>query len=491
MAMSKYNALERLPSGNFSYTYKSDYKDENSNERKFVVIKVISTISMPFNISNKQEIFKKLKREVDLLKKIKNFHHVVKFVNEVKLDQINFDSIPIEHKPFTSDDMICFATEYIDGDSLYVFFKKCRDNWLEFGIKLIFQIGYVLINCHDLGIAHRDLHPNNVIISKKNNQLDVNIIDFGFSAQIAPQQSSDSYVYHGTFPKLPRLTSSGSATQKELKDWISGDLYCLAAILLWWLTNGDLLVRYTHENKYRLDRNDCELSTYYQEDTNNRPYLLKEKIGDDDYLKLNDIILKALNDETPKTVKEWLDSLREIEYFRQLDPGDPETPYIVLDNGINKIEMVKIDEKTFVTETVITLPQWNAIMGKALEVNNVQFKNASFVDAQRFIDKVNELLSNQKRQYKCRLPSKKEIEKIIDLYSTKFFVFNDSDIYPLCCADKYLELDIKERPYPYYFDKSSQAEKFYQICPSYSHHTRIWKKTVTIHTSFYLVLYKS
>lgn len=494
--MTKYDALERLTSGSFSYTYKSAYQDEISGERKFVVIKVISLNCLHFAITNKHETFKKLKREVDLLKTIKDFHHVVKFVSEVKLEQINFDFISNEMKPFTSDEMICFATEYIVGDSLYIFFKNCKDNWLEFGIRLIFQIGYVLVNCHGEGIAHRDLHPNNVIISKNSNQIDVNIIDFGFSTQIAPQQSSDSYVHQGSFPKLPRLIDSGTPTQKELKDWISGDLYCLAAILLWWLTNGDLLQRYL-EKHYHLDRNDCELSSYYQEDTNNRPYLLKEKIGDDDYRNLNNIILKALNDEAIETVEKWLDALRKIEYFRQLDPGDPETPSIVLSNGVNKIKTVKLDEKTFVSKTVVTQSQWNALMGTALDVNDFQFKNASFVDAQRFIDKVNELLSNQKRQYKCRLPSKKEIEKIIDLSSTNLSTspknqqtVSDNDIYPLCCVDKYLELDVKERPYPYYFDKSSKAEKFYQICPAFNRHTRRWEKNVTIYTSFYLVAYK-
>jgi serine/threonine protein kinase len=37
---------------------------------------------------------------------------------------------------------------------------------------------------HHLGIAHRDLKPENIVLSSKNNDANIKLIDFGFSKEV-------------------------------------------------------------------------------------------------------------------------------------------------------------------------------------------------------------------------------------------------------------------------------------------------------------------
>jgi serine/threonine protein kinase len=83
--------------------------------------------------------------------------------------------------------LIYIVMEYFEGGEL---FYKIKNSYESSSIteqevaRIMFQICSAVQHMHHLGIAHRDLKPENIVLSSKNNDANIKLIDFGFSKEV-------------------------------------------------------------------------------------------------------------------------------------------------------------------------------------------------------------------------------------------------------------------------------------------------------------------
>jgi len=133
-----------------------------------------------------------------------------------------------------SDRIVYLVMEYVDGEPLSRILA--RDGVLEprRAIEIARQIADGLSAAHDLGIFHRDLKPDNVIVARGRDGRDQpKIVDFGI-AKAASEAPQDALTRSGLVIGTPEYMSP----EQLLGDPIDGrtDLYSLGCILYQMLT---------------------------------------------------------------------------------------------------------------------------------------------------------------------------------------------------------------------------------------------------------------
>jgi casein kinase I family protein HRR25 len=145
---NKYKIIEKIGEGSFG----SIYKGENIRTNEFVAIK----------IENIQNNYKLLKNESIIYQYL-----------------INTTGIP-NVKWFGKDANNYYMVLNLLGESL----QKIKNTKGSFSLKLVLQIGIQIITIlktiHDKGLVHRDIKPDNFLLSKDTKNKQLYIIDFGF-----------------------------------------------------------------------------------------------------------------------------------------------------------------------------------------------------------------------------------------------------------------------------------------------------------------------
>ncbi len=136
------------------------------------------------------------------------------------------------YKFFDENGTTYISMEYIDGESLETYVKSLggpiKD--LDLAMKIITDIGNAVVELHAKRIIHRDIAPDNIILSVKP-ILDVKLLDFG-SAQFADEDISakDIVVKHGFSPYEQYNASSEPSNIDE-----RSDVYALGATMYYML----------------------------------------------------------------------------------------------------------------------------------------------------------------------------------------------------------------------------------------------------------------
>jgi|GEM_PF-3196468 len=124
-----------------------------------------------------------------------------------------------------------FLMEYVPGVSIT---KYANDNrmTMDSRIKLVMQACKGVLHAHQKGILHRDLKPGNIIVTEKEGEPLVKIIDFGV-AKSTQQKLSDNTVYTqlGSFIGTPNYISPEQAGASSQDVDTRTDLYSLGIIL--------------------------------------------------------------------------------------------------------------------------------------------------------------------------------------------------------------------------------------------------------------------
>lgn len=156
--------------GGYGQVYLARYKKNNL----LYAIKRININVLIFNNRSlkRNKIIENIKKEIQYLKLLSSYPfcypHIVCYYGYIE-----------------TNDSIYIIMEYIDGmtldDKFYSLFKTKIDDSYDYILYILKQILETLVYIHEKGIAHGDIKPNNILITKNNK---VSIIDFGISCLI-------------------------------------------------------------------------------------------------------------------------------------------------------------------------------------------------------------------------------------------------------------------------------------------------------------------
>ena len=184
-----YEIIKKVGRGKYSEVYEGI----NVNNDKRVVIKVLKPVKK-----------KKIKREIKILQNLKGGPNVVKLIDIVR--------DPSSKSP-------CIITEWIDNIDYKNLFPTLTDQDIRY---YIYQVLISLDYCHSMGIMHRDVKPQNIIINHQKKQL--RLIDWGLAEFYLPEQDYNVRVASRYF-KGPELLVDDIYYDYSLDIWSLGCMF--------------------------------------------------------------------------------------------------------------------------------------------------------------------------------------------------------------------------------------------------------------------------
>ena len=184
-----YEIIKKVGPGKYSEVYEGI----NINNDQRVIIKVLKPVKK-----------KKIKREIKILQNLKGGPNIVKLIDVVR--------DPSSKSP-------CIITEWIDNIDYKTLFPQLTDEDIRY---YIYQILIALDYSHSMGIMHRDVKPQNVIINHKKKEL--RLIDWGLAEFYIPEQDYNVRVASRYF-KGPELLVDDIYYDYSLDIWSLGCMF--------------------------------------------------------------------------------------------------------------------------------------------------------------------------------------------------------------------------------------------------------------------------
>jgi len=193
--VGKYVILEKIATGGMGDIFKARHPTLNRD----VILKRL-------NISGARSITERFKREAQLMLDFRN------------------DRIVQVYDHFKEGQSFYIAMEYVNGISLSKLISKKRYLPSEIAMILLYEISQALKYAHDKGVIHRDIKPDNVLISKSGV---VKLTDFGIamSKDSADQRLTREMTLGTPAYMSPEQISDCSSVDKR------ADIYSLGVVL--------------------------------------------------------------------------------------------------------------------------------------------------------------------------------------------------------------------------------------------------------------------
>ncbi len=148
---------------------------------------------------------------------LERFRNELKFARKIAQRNVcrMFDLNEEEGMPF-------ITMEYVPGDDLKSLLKKTGQLTIKKAISIASQVCEGLAEAHRLGVVHRDLKPQNIMIDKEGN---ARIMDFGIARSMKMKGITEAGTVFGT----PEYMSPEQVEGKEVDQ--RSDIYSLGVIL--------------------------------------------------------------------------------------------------------------------------------------------------------------------------------------------------------------------------------------------------------------------
>jgi serine/threonine protein kinase/Tfp pilus assembly protein PilF len=148
---------------------------------------------------------------------------ITRFQNELKLTRkISHKNICRMYHLSKEKDTYYLTMEYIEGESLRSMIRMTKRLSLATSLHVAIQVCGGLEAAHRLGVVHRDLKPQNILVDKNGN---VRIMDFGIARAFRTKKETGTGVVLGT----PEYMSPEQVEGKEVDG--RSDIYSLGIIL--------------------------------------------------------------------------------------------------------------------------------------------------------------------------------------------------------------------------------------------------------------------
>lgn len=207
---NNWRRLRQLGAGGHGVTYLVE-RDDRPGEQ--YVLKVLRDNDDP-------ERRQRMHREVQALRQLR--HAGLPKIIESNTDQFA-----------DMDEALYFVMDYIDGPTLE---QRVTEGRLQTddAVRLIIQLSDIMISCHESGIIHRDVKPDNIILRDKSTK-DAVLIDFGQSFNEEDKEQSpltpQGQQLGNRFLHLPELQSDESP-----KRHVESDISQVCGLLFYVLT---------------------------------------------------------------------------------------------------------------------------------------------------------------------------------------------------------------------------------------------------------------
>ncbi len=145
-----------------------------------------------------------------------------RFRKEIQISyRVSHHNVVRAHEFFSSEDMLAYTMEYVDGGTLGNYLKQNPNPPIKQIVSILTQLAQGLEALEAVGVVHRDIKPANILMSSNG---DVKITDFTTSFD---RRSSTSALEKGTVGTLeymsPEVLANGWADHRS-------DIYALGVI---------------------------------------------------------------------------------------------------------------------------------------------------------------------------------------------------------------------------------------------------------------------
>jgi serine/threonine-protein kinase len=268
----RYQVMELLGKGGMGRVYKA----YDTEIKEHVALKILNP-----EIAADEGIIERFRNELKFARKISH-RHVCRMFDLGRAEETTFISM-----------------EFVSGEDLKTLLRRIGQFTAKRAVAIVEQIADGLAEAHRLGVIHRDLKPQNIMIDRDGN---TRIMDFGIARAVKGQGVTDTGVIIGTPDYMAPEQLEGQEADER------SDIYALGAIFYEVLTGGPpfegetpLIVAMKH--KTEKPRDPRELNPQIPEGLSRVILRCLEKNRADRYQSAEDIIkeLKGIEKTLPTT----------------------------------------------------------------------------------------------------------------------------------------------------------------------------------------------
>ena len=200
----KYRVIEKIGSGGMG----SVYKAEHAYLKNIVALKVLHQ-----HLTGDEEYLERFQREARTACRIRHPHAITL------------------HDFGVEDDYPYLAMDFIEGVSLKIILREEAPLPLDRIYRIASQVCGAIAEAHALGVIHRDLKPDNILVAKGKDGGDwAYVLDFGIAKLVHSEQSNDPGLTRaGTVLGSPRYMAPEQVLEQDIDT--RADLYSFGAVL--------------------------------------------------------------------------------------------------------------------------------------------------------------------------------------------------------------------------------------------------------------------